>query len=285
MSLVMLNGLKKPFGTAEVIDILHYVGLGDPPRVAGRIDLGDALASGWIESWYQPKIDLKRKVLVGAEAFARARHPTDGILLPAAFLPGAGDLDLIGLAEFMLNEALKTTKRLMQLGIRLRLSVNISLGELAGLDLPDIVRRHFPASSQWLGLLIEIKEEEVIPHISIVQDLISRLEPLNIKLAVDDFGRGLSSLARMKQLPFSELKISRSIVADCATHRTRAPICRTIIDLAHNFGALAVGVGIETARDATALLSMGCDCGQGELLGLPMTEDRLISLVKLRAAK
>jgi EAL domain-containing protein (putative c-di-GMP-specific phosphodiesterase class I) len=109
------------------------------------------------------------------------------------------------------------------------------------------------------------------------------LAPLNVKLAIDDFGRGYSSLARLKELPFAEIKLDRSFVTDCGTDRSNAPLCKSVIDLAHNFGSAAVAVGIERAADVLALTSMGCDLGQGYLLGQPMPEERLVSLLRQRA--
>jgi EAL domain-containing protein (putative c-di-GMP-specific phosphodiesterase class I) len=114
-------------------------------------------------------------------------------------------------------------------------------------------------------------------------EMAKQLEPLGIKLAVDDFGRGFSSLARLKELPFAELKLDRNFVTDCGSDKVNAPLCKTVIDLAHNFGSVAVAIGIEKASDALALVSMGCDYGQGFLLGQPMSEERFISLLRQRA--
>ena len=86
----------------------------------------------------------------------------------------------------------------------------------------------------------------------------------------------------MKTLPFAELKLDRSFVADCGTDKVNAPLCKTVIDLAHSFGSFAVAIGIEKASDALALVSMGCDYGQGFLLGQPMPEERFISLLRQR---
>ena len=110
-----------------------------------------------------------------------------------------------------------------------------------------------------------------------------RFAPLNVKLAIDDFGRGYSSLVRLEELPFAELKLDRTFVADCGTDKVNAPLCKTVIDLAHNFGSIAVAIGIEKASDALALVSMGCDYGQGFLLGQPMPEERFMSLLRQRA--
>ena len=115
-------------------------------------------------------------------------------------------------------------------------------------------------------------------------EMAKKLAHLNVKLAIDDFGRGYSSLARLKELPFAELKLDRTFVTDCGVDKVNAPLCKTVIDLAHNFGSAAVGIGIEKASDALALTSMGCDLGQGFLLGQPMPEDRFISLLRQRAA-
>jgi EAL domain-containing protein (putative c-di-GMP-specific phosphodiesterase class I) len=105
-----------------------------------------------------------------------------------------------------------------------------------------------------------------------------------VRLAIDNFGRAFSSLAKVEELPFEELKLDRSFVADCGTDKVNAPLCKSVIDLAHNFGRYVVAVGIEKAADALALVSMGCDYGQGFLLGQPMPEERFISLLRQRAA-
>ena len=85
-------------------------------------------------------------------------------------------------------------------------------------------------------------------------------------------------------MPFAEFKLDRAFVADCGTDRVNAPLCKTVIDLAHNFGRSTVAMGIEKAADAVALVSMGCDYGQGFLLGQPMPEERFTALLRQRAA-
>jgi len=95
--------------------------------------------------------------------------------------------------------------------------------------------------------------------------------------------RPVTSLAKLGELPFAELKLDRAFVTDCGSDKVNAPLCKTVIDLAHNFGSAAVAVGIEKASDALALVSMGCDYGQGFLLGQPMPEERFISLLRQRA--
>ncbi len=127
-------------------------------------------------------------------------------------------------------------------------------------------------------------EDEIITDIALATALNKKFEPSNVRLALDEFGRGYSALARLDALPFAEIKLGRSYVAECGSDRSNAPMCRQAIDLAHNFGSAAVGMGIERAADAVALVSMGCDFGQGFLLGQPMPEERFVSLLRQRAA-
>jgi EAL domain-containing protein (putative c-di-GMP-specific phosphodiesterase class I) len=278
----MLPVLKKPFETAVVLKVLQELRLGDPPSVAGRIDLSEALAEGWIEFWYQPKIDLRKKQLVGVEALARARHP-HGVLLPNAFMPGADEADLIALSEQALDRALSANLNFSKLGVNLQLAVNMTIGAIVKVPIADIVESHRAKFEKWPGVIIDVPEEQIVSDLTLAADITKKLAHLDVSLAVDDFGRGYSSLARLKELPFAELKLDRAFVTDCGSDKVNAPLCKTVIDLAHNFGSCAVAVGIEKASDALALVSMGCDYGQGFLLGQPMPEERFISLLRQRA--
>jgi EAL domain-containing protein (putative c-di-GMP-specific phosphodiesterase class I) len=282
--LTMLPVLKKPFETDAIVKILHELKLGMPASVATRIGLDEALANKWVEFWYQPKIDLRKKQLAGAEGYARVRHPQHGIVLPAAFMPGAPDESVFALSELALNSALKTGLKFSKLGVNLRLTVNIPVPALVKLPVEDIVRAHRPNTEKWPGLIIDVPEEQIVTDLALACELTKKLERHNVRLAIDDFGRGTSSLARLGELPFAELKLDRAFVADCGTDKVNAPLCKTVIDLAHNFGRVAVAMGIEKAADAVALVSMGCDFGQGFLLGQPMPEERFISLLRQRAA-
>ncbi len=265
-----------------MLKLLEDLKLGHPPTVAGRIDLDEALDKNWIEFWYQPKIDLRKKQLIGAEAFARARHPQHGVLMPSAFMPGARESSLITLSERALSQTLQAALNFAKLGLNLRMAVNIPVNALVKLAVADIVQTYKPQFEKWPGLIIDVTEDQIVTDLAFATEMTKRLHPLNVKLAIDDFGRGYSSLARLKTLPFAELKLDRSFVADCGTDKVNAPLCKTVIDLAHGFGSFAVAIGIEKASDALALVSMGCDYGQGFLLGQPMPEERFTSLLRQR---
>jgi EAL domain-containing protein (putative c-di-GMP-specific phosphodiesterase class I) len=282
--LTMLPGLKKPFEHGAVLAIIQQLKLGHAAAQGAHVALGEALKNGWIELWYQPKIDLRKKQLAGAETFARCRHPDNGILLPGAFMSGATEADLLSLSELAIVSALKGSARLAKLGINMRLAVNIPVGALKRLAIPELVRAHGGDGEQWPGLIIDVPEEQIVTDLALAAELTKSFASLNVQLAIDNFGRGYASLARLKALPFAELKLDPTFVTDCSTDRVNAPLCKTVIDLAHKFGGRAVAIGIEKASDALALTSMGCDIGQGYLLGQPMPEDRFVSLLRQRAA-
>jgi len=280
----MLPVLKKPFETEAIVKILHELKLGLPPAVATRLDLQEALANNWIEFWYQPKIDLRRKRLAGAEAFARARHPQHGIVLPNAFLPGATEAAIGKLSELAFVAALKAGANFSKLGVNLMLSVNIPLTALQSLAVEDLLKANRPQGDKWPGLTIDVAEEDVVNDLERAADIAKKLEALKLRLAVDGFGRAQAAFAKLSEFPFAEIKLARAIVADCGTDRVNAPLCKSAIDLAHNFGRAAVAMGIEKAADAVALVTMRCDFGQGYLLGQPMPEERFLSLLRQRTA-
>ena len=162
----MLPVLKKPFETGTILKILQDLRLGHPPTAAGRIALDVALSNGWIEFWYQPKIDLRKKQLVGVEAFARARHPHGGVLMPSAFLPGATEADVIALSEQALAQTLKAALNFTKLGVNLRPAVNIPVNALVKIAVADIVQTYRPQFEKWPGLIIDVTEEHVADALS-----------------------------------------------------------------------------------------------------------------------
>ncbi len=283
-NLNMLPVLKKPIEADAIKKILQAQKLGDRAAVAARVSLGDALKNGWIETWYQPKINLRKKQLAGLEAFARVRHPEHGVLPPSAFMPGADDAALLALADLTLVRVLKAGLNFSQLGVNLRIAVNMNMDALAQLPVTKIVSSYRPHANGWAGLIIDVTEEQIVTNIEHASELAKEFQNYNVRLAIDDFGRGVSSLMKVKDIPFAEMKLDRVFVADCSADKVNASICKTVIDMAHSFGGLAVGIGLEKASDVNALVAMGCDLGQGYLLGQPMAEERFSALLKQRVA-
>jgi EAL domain-containing protein (putative c-di-GMP-specific phosphodiesterase class I) len=215
----MLNSLRNLFFKEKAA----------PEAGDGQVTLADVLDRGWFELFYQPKIELKSKRLVGAEGLVRARHPARGVLGPGVFLPGASEDDILRLTERVLITALKDWEACAAHGMSLRLSVNVPVSALVKLPIPTILREQRPRASNWPGLIMEVTEDEIIHDLKIANDVADALRALNCTLALDDFGAGYSSLARLRQLPFSELKIDRSYVVNCHVDRVNAGLCETIV--------------------------------------------------------
>jgi EAL domain-containing protein (putative c-di-GMP-specific phosphodiesterase class I) len=250
-----------------------------------RIAITEALRNNWFEIWYQPKIDLKRKCLAGAEALARIHHPQLGILLPGSFLPDVDDDSLAELAEHALLATLCDWTMFEEAGFNLHLAINVPAGVLFRMPIIELVTEYRPKSPHWPGLIIEVTEDQLVRDIALANEVTAQLRGSGISIAIDDFGAGYSSFSSLRNLPFAELKVDRSFVRDCATDATNAAICQTAIDLAHRFGSAAVAEGIESQADLQALMVMGCDFGQGVLIAPPMPKDRFLDLLRQRMNK
>jgi EAL domain-containing protein (putative c-di-GMP-specific phosphodiesterase class I) len=254
---------------------------GEPPEVGDApVGLADILDRGWLELFYQPKVELKTKRLVGAEGLVRARHPTQGLLSPGVFLPGASESDMLRLTERVIITALQDWQACAAAGIPLKLSVNVPVSALVKLPIAGILRQWRPRTSTWPGLIMEVTEDEIIHDLKIANEVADALREFSCTLALDDFGAGYSSLARLRQLPFSELKIDRSYVINCHVDRVNAGLCETIVELARRLGLKTVAEGIETPHESHKLQGIGCDIGQGYLFGKPMPKAQLIGIIR-----
>lgn len=261
---------------------LFSSGQGKTDAGDGEVTLADVLERGWFELFYQPKIDLKTMRLVGAEGLVRARHPTRGLISPGVFLPGASEADILALTERVIITALKDWETCAANGMSVKLSVNVPVSALVKLPIPTMLREERPQSPSWPGLIMEVTEDEIIHDLKIANDVADALRAYNCSLALDDFGAGYSSLARLRQLPFSELKIDRSYVTNCHTDRINAGLCETIVELGKRFGLKTVAEGVETTHESHKLQGIGCDIGQGYLFAKPMAKRQLIGIMRRR---
>jgi EAL domain-containing protein (putative c-di-GMP-specific phosphodiesterase class I) len=252
-----------------------------PPRIA----ITEALRNRWFEIWYQPKIDLKRKCLAGAEALARIHHPELGVLLPGSFQPEVDEQSVAELAQQALVATLCDWSMFEEAGFNLHLAINVPVSVLLKLPVEALVKEFRPQSERWPGLLVEVTEDQIVRDLALAQKIASQLQVSGIKIAIDDFGAGYSSFSSLRQLPFAELKLDRSFVQGCATDATNAAICQTAIDLAHRFGSAAVADGVESQADLQALMVMGCDFGQGALVSPPMPKERFLELLRQRMSR
>jgi EAL domain-containing protein (putative c-di-GMP-specific phosphodiesterase class I) len=165
-------------------------------------------------------------------------------------------------------------------GYPLKLAINIPASALNVPAFVDEVRRAIPSDQKFPGLIIEITEDEIIADAHAIGEVMTQLKLYNTTISIDDFGSAHSSLSRVKDLPFSEIKLDRSFVAGCASDPLKRGLCQTVVDLAHRFEASTCAEGIETIDDLRCLVGLGFDSGQGFLFAKPMPrEDFLNSLL------
>src|SRR6516225_7801235 len=277
--LKMLPPLRMPIKVATLNGIIREQRLGAPVTKGGGISLKDALARRTVTFLYQPKIDLKAGAVTGAEVVARIADPQFGIMTPDQFLKGAEQETLADLTRLAVINALKTSAHFHKLGVALEISINITADVLLQLPMADLILLHRPECSDWAGLILEIPERQIVNKRESLRARLPKLRQCGASIAIDNFGRGSFSFEAISQMPFSEIKIDRSLVEGCGNVSTNANICKTIIQIAHNFGGRAAAVGVSTPADLQLLTRLGCDTGQGFLLGKPMTVQQLDGLV------
>lgn len=285
----MCPPLQKPFRSDAIQRAVASVPLCDRPEItvslAPAIEprLDEAIANDWLELWYQPRIDLRTRAVAGVEAVIICRHPVQGVCSVEGLLPQAGATTRAALAERFVAQALSEWGELCRVGLGLRTAISASFDALENGDLMAVARHKRPRSDRWPGLILEISEQEVIQDINLAHEIATQLRIYDITLGIDNFGAGSSSFERLRELPFSELKLHPGFVTGCASDDKNAGICRAAIDLAHRFGIVTVADGLESEADLRALQSMGCDAGQGPLLADPMPKSQFIDVFGERA--
>lgn len=263
---------------------------------APGFDLESALRFQQIEFWFQPKIDLREKRLVGVEAFARLPDGQGRIIEASELIAGASTRGIVALTEQALISALKASANLQEIGVEVRIAINVSVAALTRLPIPEIVQKYRPRHGKPVSLVFDVAEAEVILHIEKMKKISRSLRDAGFSIAIDDFGAALLSIAKheeaydkieqtfraIKQLgnvKFSEMKIDRELVRRCHESVDRQKVCGHIIKMAHDHGANAVAVGVESSEELRMLQELECDIGQGYLFGKPMTEDEFLMML------
>jgi EAL domain-containing protein (putative c-di-GMP-specific phosphodiesterase class I) len=189
---------------------------------------------------------------------------------------------MLALTERVILTAMRDFEECAEHGATLKLSVNVPASAFVKLPIARMLREERPAAANWPGLIFEVTENEVMRDLKIAQEVADELRALHCSLALDDFGAGYSSLARLRQLPFSELKIDRSYVTDCHVDKINAGLCETIVELAKRFDLKTVAEGIEKSHESHKLQGIGCDIGQGYLFAKPMEKEKFVGLIARR---
>lgn len=235
--------------------------------------LAHALAENEFLFHFQPKVDLLTGDLVGVEALIRWQHPEQGLLYPGAFLDHFNGHSLeIELGEWVIETALTQLEAWQELGLTLRVSVNISANHLLHPDfvarLATLLGQHPAISSDQLEL--EVLESAAMSDLGRAIEVITRCKKIGVHFALDDFGTGYSSLAYFRRLPVDTLKIDQSFVRDMLIDAEDLAIVESVVRLAQVFGRATIAEGVETLEHASRLIQMGCTQAQGYGIARPM---------------
>lgn len=283
------GALHKPLERTELIHLLEHCQATRPgarPFPAGHVltreDLLQALEQGQIINHYQPKVTFRDGQVTGVEVLARWQHPQQGLLTANHFVPLAEDSQLIDrLLQQVLQQALRDCRSWQEAGYPLQVAVNVSVKNLHLLDLPDLVARQAAAAEVPLSrLTLEITESHLIEDLQTTLDILTRLHLKRIALSIDDFGTGHSSLAQLRDIPFSELKLDRSFVHGAAHEPARRSILNASLTMATQLGMRTVAEGVEDESDWRYLSEAGCDLAQGWLIARAMPSDALLTWLR-----
>ncbi len=253
-------------------------------KLQGSLDIINQVQQAYYQNqlclYYQPKVNLRTRQIIGMEALLRWRHPDQGIIPPMSFLPLIEQTELIiDIGEWVMQQALSDMKHWLNKGFKWEVSINIAAKHF---HLPDfhsrlinILSTHPEAPPQLLE--IEIVETVALEEIQQIRELILKCQKTGIKFALDDFGTGFSSLSYLKKLPADTLKIDQAFVRDILTDKDDLTLVQAIIGLAHNFKLNVIAEGVETEQHGELLVQLGCDLAQGYGIAKPMPKAEIIN--------
>jgi diguanylate cyclase (GGDEF)-like protein len=226
---------------------------------------------------YQPNVALGSGEVEGVEALVRWQHPTQGLLYPDTFLPLAEQTRLMrSLTSVVLQTALEQVAAWRQEGLDLSVAVNLSVANLLDAHLPLEVARLLAAFGlPPTALEVEITESTLMVDRVRSKEVLDALRGLGVRIAVDDYGTGYSSLAYLRELAVDELKLDKSFVIPMLADDGAAAIVQSTVELAHALGLRMVAEGVETGAHLRELARLGCDVAQGYHISRPVTAEKL----------
>ena len=242
----------------------------------GRVQ--EALDANEFVLHYQPKVDMRSAKVLGVEALLRWKHPEQGMVSPAHFLPLIENTALsTSVGTWVLQQGIEQLARWLRLGLDISVSVNISARHLQeplfAQHLAGLLSRHPSAVAR--QLIIEVLETTALADIDYTCALMEECRSLGVRFALDDFGTGYSTFTYLKRLPVDMLKIDRSFVTNMLSDRQDLAIVEGVIGLSQTFGCSVVAEGVGTREQAQRLIEIGCAVGQGNGIAAAMPADEV----------
>lgn len=232
---------------------------------------------------YQPRVDMVSGEITGMEALVRWQHPVQGLLYPTKFIPVAEESGLIvPLGEWVLRTACEQNKAWQLAGLKpVSIAVNLSARQFKQQDLVELVSSILQETELDPSYLeLELTESMVMQNVEAAIATLTQFKVIGVKLSIDDFGIGYSSLNYLKHFPIGFLKIDQSFVRDITTNRDDAIIAKIIISMAHDLGLKVIAEGVETEEQKSFLCSHRCDEMQGYFFSMPLPAEEFETLLK-----
>ncbi|MFK8016980.1 MAG: EAL domain-containing protein [Gammaproteobacteria bacterium] len=241
-------------------------------------ELRHGMANGEISVLFQPKVNISTLELISVEALARWLHPAHGSVSPGDFISVAEHHNLIGpLTDIVVQRAFASLRDWREQNLDTRLAINVSGASLANLKLPDHLARttaHYGLSPE--RITVEITEGWIEQNPIDALDIMTRLRMKGFDLSIDDFGTGYSTMLRLKQVPFSELKLDQSLIRGAAADEVARLIVASSIELGRALGLHVVAEGVDNQDDWDLIVDLGCDEGQGYFIARPMSASAML---------
>jgi predicted signal transduction protein with EAL and GGDEF domain len=244
-------------------------------------ELESSFMQSRFELYYQPKVNLVTRQLYGAEALIRWNHPKYGKINPDLLVPLLEKSHLLQeITIWILNTALHQSRLMRERSPDFTIAVNLSPLLLGSPDLVELVKRALRIWDTDPHLLIlEVTETSMMVNQNVSQRNLQQLSEVGVLLSIDDFGTGYSSYSYLQQLPIQELKIDKSFVTDLLADKNNECLVRSMINLGGDFGINVLAEGIETSEVLERLVTMGCKYGQGFLIAMPMSAEKMIEWI------
>ncbi|AZG11934.1 EAL domain-containing protein (plasmid) [Cupriavidus pauculus] len=263
-----------------------------PPKIPAprftSADLEAAIEESEIVAYYQPKVDLANATLVGVEALARWKHSHGGVLPASQFMNAVeahGHARLLD--KSMLAQVLLQAKSWQDLDFDLPIALNVQMESLSTFGFLDDLEDAAAAGADISCLTIELTESQIMANPIVSLEVLARLKLMGVTLSIDDFGTGHSTLTKLRDIPFTELKLDRSFVRN-AGHEGKAisqSIIEATVSLAHRLGLRIVAEGVEDQADWDYVGAIGCDVAQGYFVAKPMPAEQVQSWAELWSTK
>lgn len=246
-------------------------------------DLRQAIDLDQLRLFYQPIYATRSSDIIGYEALLRWQHPSYGLLMPDTFIQLAEQTGLIKkITLWVITTALQAFNSWPINQDKAYISVNVTAWDLQDTNFISFVTKTLESSTINPNcLMLELSERSMMTDNNRIQTALDKLKELNVRISIDDFGTGFSSLAILKHLPVSILKIDKSFVMKMASNKNDSMIVHSIIDLAHNLELKVIAEGVEDTESRELLKQYNCDYCQGYLFSMPLAEEQLISLLDL----